>query len=189
MATKDQVINKFLSQTMKIDDHPYEMVDRKKLFERVTSRRGNVFIAAWACTEPELTHGPFVDRVYCLTHASCAMGFDLENSVNNALRRNGKRANYRKGPDPWGGTRTLNEAVKERKGHLYLVLRIQGRKRDFRLKSNQQRIKLETMEPYLNKSNIEGVIYRRYRFDHLLGVQMRCSDSEESKIYILTERG
>lgn len=174
-------------------------VSRSDFHTIVTDRSGCTFVSLRARTIPEHFHlflggkpFPWFNNIYCYQQVTCAVGFSYENAVNNARERRGARRNFQQSGEPWGPAfRHANDAAvieHIEDGRQYLQVMVLQREYDYRRADNNHRIPIATLRRWMrHDGNTEGVLCRRYRFDHLLEVVMRLASENESKRYILTD--
>ena len=174
-------------------------VSRKDFLGIVTDRQGCTFISLKSKTIPHHFHlwlsgrpFPWIGNIYCYTHISCLVGANYENSMNNALERQGKPRDFKQSGEPWGPKfRHANDAAVIRHiedGRMYLQVHVTYRKYDYRRADNHHRIKPQELRRWLKPSqDRENVVCRRYRFDHITEIIMRLASENEAKRYILTD--
>lgn len=172
-------------------------VTRDEFYKVVTDRRGCTFLGMYARYIPdhfEFIRGrqvfPWYNNIYCYSRITCMTGIDYQNSVNNALERQGKERNFERSGEPWGPNfKHENDAAvihNVNDGRRYLQVKVTKREYDYRRMDNHHRIPIEQLIPWMDEvQNTEGVVLRRYRFDHLLWVNMKQASEDESKHYVL----
>ena len=175
-------------------------VNRNDFHQIVTDRNGGTCVSLIARYTPDHcnvrdAHGHrfrFIGNIYCISRVTCAVGVSYENNVNNAREKRGARRNFRQSGEPWGPAfRHANDAaiIENIRDHRrYLQVRVIQREYDYRRRDNNHRIPEAVIRRFrTEETNTEGVVLRRYRFDHLVEVVMRQASESESKRYILTD--
>lgn len=141
-----------------------------------TGKKGATFATFKATTDPGLkkTGNPYSGVIKVSVVNGC-IGFDYENSVNNAQERAGELRDFVAQERKWG--KRISRAFVEHKGAFYLTVKVEKSVEPARyFDGNGVEIAKEALEPFMRPLDPTTVIYRDYKLDSIDRIRINGHD-------------
>ena len=171
-------------------------ITKNQLINILREQKGSTFIQLFSTTDVKMNKGGRENTNYLYgnvvkdSESNGIIDFEYENSVNNALKKEGKEADYKIGDRKWGehmiidyifDTETLEfkkvysriiiQYEKDNEKRFYLQISIQSTKKPtYRYKDSGEELSekdLEVMRSYMPTKKEELVVIRDYRVDNV----------------------
>jgi len=196
-ATKTKVVD----SGIKVVLPEAKTISKNELIGIVREQKGHTFIQIFATTDVRMNKGGKANTNYLLgnvvkdSEINASLDFEYENSVNSALRKEGKEDTFEAQERKWGKhmiidyvfdietlefvpvySRSIIEHEKDGEKRYYLQLIVRTAKSPtYRYKDSGEVLSekdLETMRSYMPTRKAETVVLRDYRIDNVSRIHM-----------------
>lgn len=147
---------------------------KNELIDLLSKVKGTTFVSIETTTVPKLKSGNPFSNLKKVSKVSGAIGFNYQNSVNNALAKEDKESDFESKPRKWGEKIAGTPLVKH-KDKFYLEMKAQNGQSDYF--NDQGRVSKEDIKPWeYAKSSRQGleneVIIRDFSIDNISRVKI-----------------
>lgn len=144
---------------------------REQLISALRGIRGCRVISFTTETIPSMRKGgnPWYGRIVKRSYVNGLIGFNYQNSVNNALIRQGEEADFTAGPRAWG-ERIDGTPLVYHEGQYYLEVKVQRSTSEY-FTMEGERVDECEVRPYLRAPSPSAIVLRDYAIKSLTSIQ------------------
>lgn len=147
---------------------------KNELIDLLSKVKGTTFVSIETTTVPKLKSGNPFSNLKKVSKVSGAIGFNYQNSVNNALTKEDKEKDFEAKPRKWG-EKVVGTPLVKHKDKFYLEMKAQNGQSDYF--NDQGRVSKEDIKPWeYAKSSRQGleneVIVRDFSIDNISRVKI-----------------